>query len=33
VENSEGMLDKDAPSHNNLFEASRMSLQFWALVS
>lgn len=29
VENSEGMLDKDATSHDDLFDAFRMSLQFW----
>ena len=29
VENGEGMLDKDATSHDDLFDAFRMSLQFW----
>jgi hypothetical protein len=29
VENGEGMLDKDATSHDDFFDAFRMSLQFW----
>jgi hypothetical protein len=29
VENSEGMLDKDATSFDDLFDAFRLSLQFW----
>lgn len=29
VENGEGMLDKDATSHDDLFDAFRMSLMFW----
>ena len=29
VENGEGMLDKEATSHDDLFDAFRMSLQFW----
>ena len=29
AENGEGMLDKDATSHDDLFDALRMSLQFW----
>lgn len=29
VENSERMLDKEATSHDDLFDAFRMSLQFW----
>jgi hypothetical protein len=29
VENGEGSLDKDATSHDDLFDAFRMSLQFW----
>jgi hypothetical protein len=29
VENSEKMLDKEATSHDDLFDAFRMSLQFW----
>jgi hypothetical protein len=29
VENGEGMLDKDATSHDDLFDAFRLSLQFW----
>jgi|RhiMethySRZTD1v2_1073278.scaffolds.fasta_scaffold1475850_2 hypothetical protein len=29
VENGEGMLDKEATSHEDLFDAFRMTLQFW----
>ena len=29
VENGEGVLDKDATSHDDLFDAFRLSLQFW----
>jgi hypothetical protein len=29
VENGEGMLDKDATSHDDLFDAFRLSLIFW----
>ena len=29
VENGEGMIDKDATLHDDLFEAFRMSLLFW----
>ena len=29
VENGEGMLDKEATSHNDLFDSFRLSLQFW----
>jgi hypothetical protein len=29
VENGEGMLDKDATSHDDLFDAFRLSLTFW----
>jgi hypothetical protein len=29
VENGEGVLDKEASSHDDLFEAFRLSLQFW----
>ena len=29
VENGEKMLDKEATSHDDLFGAFRMSLQFW----
>ena len=29
VENGEGMLDKEATSHDDVFDAFRMSLQFW----
>jgi hypothetical protein len=29
VENGEGNLDKDATSHDDLFDAFRMSIQFW----
>jgi hypothetical protein len=29
VENGEGMLDKDATSHDDLFDAFRLSLVFW----
>ena len=29
VENGEGMLDKDATSHDDLMDPFRMSLQFW----
>ncbi len=29
VENGEGILDKEATSHDDLFGAFRMSLQFW----
>jgi hypothetical protein len=29
VENGEGSLDKEATSHDDLFDAFRMSLQFW----
>jgi hypothetical protein len=29
VENGEGMLDKDATSHDDLFDAFRLSLMFW----
>jgi hypothetical protein len=29
VENGEGMLDKEAASHDDLFDAFRLSLQFW----
>jgi hypothetical protein len=31
VENGEGMLDKDATSHDDLFDAFRSSLMFWHL--
>jgi hypothetical protein len=29
VENGEGNLDKDATSHDDLFDSFRLSLQFW----
>ena len=29
VENGEGMLDKDATSHDDLMDAFRLSLMFW----
>jgi hypothetical protein len=29
VENGEGALDKEATSHDDLFDAFRLSLQFW----
>ena len=29
VENGEGILDKDATSHDDLFDSFRLSLQFW----
>ena len=29
VENGEGSLDKEATSHNDLFDSFRLSLQFW----
>ena len=29
VENEEGNLDKEATSHDDLFDSFRMSLQFW----
>ena len=29
VENGEGVLDKDATSHDDLFDSFRLSLQFW----
>ena len=29
LENGEGVLDKEATSHYDLFDAFRMSLQFW----
>ena len=29
VENGEGMLDKEATSHDDLFDAFRLSLMFW----
>jgi hypothetical protein len=29
VENGEGMLGKEATSHDDLFDAFRLSLQFW----
>jgi hypothetical protein len=29
VENGEGMLDKDATSHDDLFDSFRLSLMFW----
>jgi hypothetical protein len=29
VENGEGMLDKEATSHDDLFDSFRMSLRFW----
>jgi hypothetical protein len=29
VENGEGMLDKDATSHDDLLDAFRLSLMFW----
>jgi hypothetical protein len=29
VENGEGMLDKEATSHSDVFDAFRMSLLFW----
>ena len=29
LENGEGLLDKDATSHDDLFDAFRMSLMFW----
>ena len=31
VENGEGMLDKDATSHDDLFDSFRLSLQFLRL--
>ena len=29
VEKGEGTLDKEATSHNDLFDSFRLSLQFW----
>ena len=29
VENSEGVLDKETTSHDDLFDAFRLSLMFW----
>jgi hypothetical protein len=29
VEKGEGSLDKEATSHNDLFDSFRLSLQFW----
>jgi hypothetical protein len=29
VENGEGSLDKEATSHDDLFDSFRLSLQFW----
>ena len=29
IENGEGMLDKEATSHEDLMDAFRLSLQFW----
>jgi hypothetical protein len=29
VENGEGSLDKEATSHDDLFDAFRLSLRFW----
>ena len=29
VENGEGMLDKEATSHDDCFDAFRLSLMFW----
>lgn len=29
AENGEGILDKEVTSHDDLFDAFRMSLQFW----
>ena len=29
AENGEGVLDKEATSHDDVFDAFRMSLQFW----
>lgn len=29
VENGEGVLDKEATSHDDLFDSFRLSLQFW----
>ena len=29
VENGEGMLDKEATSHDDLFDSFRLSLMFW----
>lgn len=29
VENGEGMLDKEATCHDDLFDSFRLSLQFW----
>ena len=29
VENGEGYLDKEATSHDDLFDSFRLSLQFW----
>jgi hypothetical protein len=29
VENGEGMFDKETPSHDDLFDAFRLSLHFW----
>jgi hypothetical protein len=29
VENGEGILDKEATSHDDVFDVFRMSLQFW----
>jgi hypothetical protein len=29
VENREGVLDKEATNHDDLFDAFRLSLQFW----
>jgi hypothetical protein len=31
VENGEGILDKEATSHDDLFDAFRLSLMFWHL--
>jgi hypothetical protein len=30
VENSEDMLDNEATGHDDLFDAFRMSMQFWS---
>ena len=32
VENGEGNLDKDATSHDDLFDSFRLSLMFWHLT-
>jgi hypothetical protein len=29
VENGEGILDKEVTSHDDLFDSSRLSMQFW----